>query len=196
MIIVRMNQQLFTCAMSLCIASISNADIYQWYDGDGDQSIWLSESTAVPYADFSGQNLWWADLDWANLHHSNFEETNLMFAHLTGSNFAHSILTSSNLFNAVLSEANLSFANLSYADLSFANVYGANLFSANLTDANLTGIGNWDQAFWMGATYNQNTIFPFGMDPEADCFGMIFVPAPSALALLSIAAFTTRRRRS
>ncbi|MBT5366223.1 MAG: PEP-CTERM sorting domain-containing protein [Phycisphaerae bacterium] len=25
---------------------------------------------------------------------------------------------------------------------------------------------------------------------------MIFVPAPSALALLSIAAFTTRRRRS
>ena len=191
-----MKLQLIACAVATAITSSSFGDIYQWFDGDGDGSLWLSDSTVEPYADFSERNLLWADLDWANLHHSNFEETNLMFAHLTGSNFAHSILTSSNLFNAVLSEANLSFANLSYADLSFANVYGANLFSANITDANLTGIGNWDQAFWMGATYNQNTIFPFGMDPEADCFGMIFVPAPSALALLSIAAFTTRRRRS
>jgi len=70
------------------------------------------------------------------------------------------------------------------------------MISANLTYANLTGMTNWDQAFWMGATYNQNTIFPIGMDPEADCFGLIFIPAPATLALLSVAAFATRRRRS
>jgi uncharacterized protein YjbI with pentapeptide repeats len=117
-----------------------------------------------------------------------------MYAHLIGANLAHSNLGFVNFYGAVLSESNLSFTNLSYADLSNTNVFGANIFQADLTYANLTNIDNWEQAFWLGATYNQSTIFPTGMNPES--FGMILIPAPATLALVSIAVFAIRRRRS
>ena len=181
-------------AIIACVTSSSAAAIIQWYDGDVNGSVWLSDSTIEPYADLSGQTLWWADLDWANLHHSNLEEANLMYAHLIGANLAHSNLGLVNFYGAVLSESNLSFTNLSYADLSNTNVFGTNIFQADLTYANVTNIDNWEQAFWLGATYNQSTIFPTGMNPES--FGMILIPAPATLALVSIAVFAIRRRRS
>ena len=189
-----MQSRYVVCAIIASVSSSSAAEILQWYDGDNNGSLWLSDSTIEPYADLSGQTLWWADLDWANLHHSNLQEANLMYAHLIGANLAHSSLNSVNFYGAILSEANLSFTNLSYANLRFTDVFAANLFSADLTDANLTGMYNWDQAFWLRAFYNQNTIFPTGMDPES--FGMILIPAPATLALLSVAVFATRRRRS
>ena len=56
---------------SLFSVGTASADVYQWYDGDGDGSTWLSNTVVEPYANLSQQTLWWADLPFANLHHAN-----------------------------------------------------------------------------------------------------------------------------
>ena len=162
-------------------ASSANADIYQWYDGDGDGSLWLSASSAEPYSNINRQVLWWAEL----------QNANLAYANLSAANLSHA-----NLYEANLENADLAFTILVGANLQSTNFLNANLFYANVADANLTDMDNWDSAFWLAARYNENTIFPSGMNPEQ--FGMIElgVPAPSALTLLGLSFFYSRRRRS
>ena len=43
---------------TLTVTIVAFADIYQWSDGDGDGSLWLSDSNVEPGADLSGQVLW------------------------------------------------------------------------------------------------------------------------------------------
>jgi len=178
---------------TLTVTIVAFADIYQWNDGDGDGSIWLSHSNVEPYADLSGQVLWWADLNGAFLHHANLQEANLMYAQLVGANFGSSNLYLVNLYGADLSSANLSFANLSGADMTNTSIGGANLLLADLTNADLSGMTEWDDAFWLAATYTDQTVFPTGMDP--DSFGMIEIPAPSAIVLVVLSFFAAHQRR-
>ena len=175
------------------ISAIALGDIYQWEDGDGDGSLWLSDSVVSPYADMSGQLLWWAALNDANLHHSNLQEANLMYAQLVGANFGSSNLYFINFHGADLTDANLSFTNLSGADLSSTSVANANLLLADLTNADLSDMIGWDDAFWLAATYNSHTVLPTGMDP--DSFGMIEVPAPATILLLMVGCLGSCKRR-
>lgn len=173
--------RLITGLVLAIVASAVHAEIYQWQDGDGDGSLWLSDSKAQPYSNISRQVLWWADLENANLVSANLSASNLSYA---------------NLFHANLQNADLAFTLFVGADLQETNIDNANLFYADVSYANLTGMENWQSAFWLAARYNESTLFPRGMNP--DSFGMInlSVPSPSALALLGISiVFAIRRRK-
>ena len=165
---------------AFCVYSTATADIYQWYDGDGDGSLWLSSSNPEPLSDLSRELLWWADL----------HNTNLFSAYLSTSN-----LSFADIRNANLEDGDLSFTIFFGADLSGSNITNANLFYADVSNANLSNIENWESAFWLAARYSENTLFPVGMDP--DDFGMIEieVPAPGMIPLLCIPLLIQRRRR-
>jgi hypothetical protein len=159
----------------------AHADIYQWHDGDGNGSLWLSDSKAQPHSNISRQVLWWANLENANLFSANLSASNLSYA---------------NLYQANLEDSDLAFTLFVGADLRSTNIDNANLFYADVSFANLTGMDNWQTAFWLAARYNDNTLFPSGMNP--DTFGMInlSVPSPSVLAVVGISVvFAIRRRR-
>ena len=162
------------------IASTASADICQWYDGDGDGSLWLSSSIAEPYSDLSNQVLWWADLQNANLANANMSHSNLFNA---------------NLFNANLEQSDLAFTNFSGANLLGANMHDANVFYADFSNANLTEIENWDSAFWLAAKYTEETLFPDGMNPTTFGMTLIEVPAPGILSVIGIGFALHRRRR-
>jgi len=172
--------RLIVSTIIVFIATVAYGDIYQWYDGDGDGSLWLSSSLAEPYSDLSSQVLWWADLQDKNLEHANISHANLLFATLENSNLGHSDLAFTNFYGANLRSANLKNANVFYADFS---------------GANLTETQNWDSAFWLAAKYSENTIFPDGMNPETLGMILVEVPAPGIVSLLGIAALVRRRRR-
>jgi uncharacterized protein YjbI with pentapeptide repeats len=163
-----------------CIASTATADIYQWHDGDGDGSLWLSSSLAVPFSNVSRQTLWWAELENENLSSINLSASNVSFAHLASTN---------------LQNADLAFTLFVGADLHAANVSNANLFYADISDADLSGVASWESAFWLATRYNENTILPEGMNPEQ--YGMIFteIPAPSGFLAFGTGIFCTKRRR-
>jgi hypothetical protein len=162
------------------ISSTASADIYQWYDGDGDGSLWLSSSIAEPFSNLSNELLWWADL----------QNVNLQYANISNANLAHA-----NLSNTNLEYADLAFTSFIGADLHGTNMQSANVFYADFSGANLSELENWNEAFWLASKYTQTTIFPYGMDPND--FGMIEieVPAPGIIPLLGISILILKRRR-
>lgn len=91
--------------------------------------------------DMEGIDLYWGILFWANLEAANLKGANLQ--------------------GADLNRANLVNANLAGANLGRDNLGGStSLEGANLTGANLRG------ALFGGATYNEETRFPAGFNPE------------------------------
>ncbi len=179
----------------LFIASTARAEILQWYDGDGDGSLWLSDSIVEPYIDLSNQNLWWANLPFANLHHANLVSTNFYFAKLSNANLSKANLSYANLIEANLEETDLAYTIFAGANLNSSNIQYANLFFADLSDADMSNMKNWDSAFWLAARYNANTIFPEGMNP--DDYGMISIqiPSPAAGIIFTGLLFIPRIRR-
>ena len=171
------------------------ADIWQWTDGDGDGSLWLSNSYAEPYANLSNQTLWWADLPYANLHHANLEDTDFSYANLSNTNLKIANLSYANLFEAELENSIMAYASFFGANLESANIVGANMFYADFSNANLYGLENWETAFWIAARYNANTIFPEGMNPDDYAMIELEVPTPSVFSLLLLASVVTRRKR-
>lgn len=198
--------------LGLVLSTSANADIYQWFDGDGNGDLWLSSSTAAPFANLSGETLWWADLYGANLIQSNLFETNLSYANLMAANLFASIISFADLSYADLTWANLSNTQMQVTDLTSASLYGANLFGANLsfatltgadfsyanlhfadtTNTDLSGVVGWETAAWSEAFYDIDTSFPPGMDPVAE--GMIFIPAPGVIGIFLLAGIRRRRR--
>ena len=141
----------------LVIAATATADIYQYDDCDGNGTLLLTELDAEPGVDLSGLYLGCADLNGADLYVADLTHAYLANADLTYANLPHATLTGANLNNA---------------NLYVATLYGADLHDANLAYANLYGAQGWQSAHWHGATYNDATIFPEGMNPEK--FGMIY----------------------
>ena len=178
MVFVGLNLRLILGILCFAMASSASADIFQWHDGDGDDSLWLSSSTAEPYSNLSLQVLWWADLQNTNLSFANLSNSNLSFAYLQYSN---------------LEESDLSYTNFTGANLQSANLRNSNMFYANFSDTNLSNIENWDSGFWLAAKYTQNTIFPDGMSPHD--FGMIEVPTPGTLGIFAFSIILCNRRR-
>ncbi len=184
-----------TLIIAMILACPAQAAINQWFDWDGDGSMWLSDTEVEPHADLSGQNLWWASLADASLRHSYFVDTNLEFSTLARARLSQADFTDANLRGVNFSDADLTYVNLYGASLEFANVQGANLFHADLSDTNLANVRNWDDAMWLAAMYNENTIFPEGMNPEEYAMFNIEVPAPAtALVFLSLSFFAPRRK--
>ena len=142
---------LCTTVFTLAITTASFADIYQYADCDGNGTLLLTELDAEP-----GVNLSDLYLGCANLYSADLYSADLHYANLTG--------------------AYLYYADLFGADLTDANLFGADLTDANLNGANLTGANYWETAIWAGATYNNSTIFPEGMNPEK--VGMIYDDTP------------------
>jgi hypothetical protein len=175
-----LNLRLILGTLCVFIASTAVADIYQWYDGDGDGSLWLSSSIAEPYIDLSNQVLWWADLQNANLANANL---------------SHSNLFNSNFINADLEQSDLAFTNFYGANLQSVNMDNANVFYADFSNANLTEIENWDSAFWLAAKYTEATLFPDGMNPTTFGMTLVEVPAPGILSAFGIGFALHRRRR-
>lgn len=181
--------------ISLILTCPVHATIYQWFDWDNDGSLWLSDAEVEPYTDLSGQLLWWADLADASLRHSYFIDSNLEYSTLARARLSQADFTNANLRGVNFSDADLTYVNLQGASLEFANVKGANLFHADLSDTNLTNLRNWENAMWLASTYNDNTIFPEGMNPEDLAMFYVELPAPAtALVFLSLGIFSPRRK--
>ena len=70
--------------VALAVASVTNADIFQYADCDGDGSLLLTELDAVPGADFSGLYLGCAELVGADLSNAELSGANLAFATMFG----------------------------------------------------------------------------------------------------------------
>ena len=117
----------------LIVTSNGRAEIVQWFDGDGDGSLWLSDATPEPFINLDGAVLWWADLPDANLHTASLRGVNLMYSKLAGANLSVSDLSHASLFGADLQYADLAFTTFHGAFLMEADVYGANLFHVDIT---------------------------------------------------------------
>lgn len=178
------------------MTQICVADIWQWEDGDNNGSLWLSDSPVEPYADLSGELLWWAELPFANLHHANLMNTDLSFANLVGANFKIANLTNSNLYGATLEGSVLAYATFFGANLDSANIKDANMFYADFSDANLSNLENWESAFWLAARYNANTIFPEGMDPNDYAMIELEIPAPATGIFIAVLILNLYRKRT
>ncbi len=131
-------------SVALAVASVTNADIFQYEDCDGNGSLLLTTLDAEPFADLSGlylrcASLSGADLRNANLSGSFLRNADLFGADLTGADLTGADLTHANLNDADLSGADLCIADLSGADLTNADLIGANLSGANLSGADLSG---------------------------------------------------------
>jgi hypothetical protein len=193
---------LCTTVFTLAITTASFADIYQYQDCDQNGTLLLTELDAEPgvdlrwlylgcadlnNADLEFANLGSANLNGADLSNANLDDADLFYANLTNAdlinaNLINGILHYADLANANLTDANLTGAYLNSADLRYADLINANLINgilhyadlanANLTGANLFGAIEWQTATWTGATYNDATVFPGGMNPEK--YGMIY----------------------
>jgi uncharacterized protein YjbI with pentapeptide repeats len=97
-----------------------------------------------PGVDWSGCDLYNANLRGADLNSANLAGTNLSYAHLNAADLAFADLTGARLYSADLTGANVIRANLTSADLTNALLIGADLYQAQLDDtvldyADLTG---------------------------------------------------------
>ena len=126
-------------SVALAFASVSQADIFQFIDCDGNGSLLLTELDAEPFVDLSGLYLECADLRFADLSDADLTGANLSDADLRGADLSNADLTNANLSFTILFFAILSGANLSGADLSEANLFEADLTNANLSNADLIG---------------------------------------------------------
>ena len=89
-------------------------------------------------ADFSNQELSYANLRGVDLRGAELRSVNLSCADISGANLSNANLSGAYLSGVDLSEANLSGADLSDVDLSYANLSEANLSDASLCDADLS----------------------------------------------------------
>ena len=101
----------------------------------------------------------------ADLSNSLMNFSKLIEADLAGADLRDAELLGATLRDAELLSADLRKANLYGASLTRANLYGANLEGANLEGANLS-LANLAGADLIGATYDDETVFPEGFDPE------------------------------
>ena len=89
-------------------------------------------------AELRSVNLSCADISGANLSNANLSGADLSYANLSDASFCGADLSGAYLSGVDLSEANLSGADLSDVDLSYANLSEANLSDASLCDADLS----------------------------------------------------------
>ena len=96
-------------------------------------------SVNLSCADISGANLSNADLSGADLSYANLSDASFCGADLSGAYLSGVDLSEANLSGADLSDVDLSYANLSDANLSDASLCDADLSYTNLSYANLRG---------------------------------------------------------
>ena len=92
----------------------------------------------LSYANLRGVDLRGAELRSVNLSNANLSGADLSYANLSDASFCGADLSGAYLSGVDLSEANLSGADLSDVDLSYANLSEANLSDASLCDADLS----------------------------------------------------------
>ena len=138
---------------------------------------WLKNAN-LNGADLARANLTLADLTNAKLVGADLRQVVLESAILISADLSVARLNPSNLSRATLKGASLAGANLSGANLTETNLVNTNLEKANLRDANLSGANlsgaNLDGAIlksvdFTGACADEETIYPDGMKPLAEC---------------------------
>ena len=219
----KLNHQLIFAILCTVSCFGSGEPIAQYFDGDGDGSLFLTNLVASSGSDLSDELLYWADLPGADLSYSNLENTNFSSAILSNSNLSYSQMNGINLEqsniesaifyfsyidNANLSNSNASSVDFSFTTLQFTNfenadlsnsifystrLSNANFENANLMGADLSGARYCDEANFNGAFYDSFTKLGREMDP--DSLGMIFVPSPTAMFVLLPIFYTSRIRR-
>jgi uncharacterized protein YjbI with pentapeptide repeats len=102
------------------------------------KSLKVKNPEGPDFFDWTGANLWRADLTNVNLVSANLANANLENADLTNVNLLRANLAHANLENANVENVNLVRANLANANLKYSRLNKASLANANLTNANLT----------------------------------------------------------
>ena len=110
-----------------------------------------------------------ADLSRANLKKVDLRKTNLIGADLTAADLSAADLRGANLTKAILIKANfagafLNEANCDGADLSHATFWDTLMVGSNLCNADLTEPGLLHNLDLRRITYNNQTIFPKGLE--------------------------------
>jgi uncharacterized protein YjbI with pentapeptide repeats len=113
--------------------------------------------------DFSGANLYEANIKGATLTYANLEGANLSGANLSGAVLFKANFERANLTGANFEGAQLHFACLTNANLSGASFEGANLHKAKLEGANLTGALLYGTKM-EGVKWDAATKWPAGFD--------------------------------
>lgn len=111
-------------------------------------------------ADLTRARLAGASLVGTKLEGTTLHEAQLSAAKLDGAQLSHVDLRGADLRHASLQHADLTVADLRGVDLRRADLTGANLLNANLQDAYL------QDAVLTDITYDAQTIWPAGFDPE------------------------------
>ena len=189
-------------SIDLTEAVLSDADLQS---SDLNQSILsdvLLQEANLSTSNFNEVDFWNINLFLSNSNNSYFYQADfslgeLSFAdfsmsNLSGADFWYAILWYTNFSNANLSGSEFWFADLWFADLSNADLTNIDFWQTDLSNANFQGANlsgsyldlalNWNSADFTNATYNNDTLFPTGFDPETE--GMIFdafVPFPTGI---------------
>lgn len=117
-------------------------------------------------ANLQGTNLTTANLEKAVLAEADLSNATLLASNLRRARLMAAQLWAADLWGADLEMAELSGANLRCAKLSFTHLHAADLTGAQLQEADLEG-ADLSHAGLYGATYNDDTKWPEGFDPEA-----------------------------
>jgi len=112
-------------------------------------------------ADFSGSNLRSASFVNAFIDRAIFDRAALM-----NSNFMNSVMSNTSFAGAMAAFADFAGANLSCASFDGADIGGASFIRSNLCGADLCA-NRIEEAFFLGATYNDATVWPSGFRPES-----------------------------
>ena len=119
-------------------------------------------------ASFREADLQGCSLEAATLRDAMFVDADLRHANLEHADLAHADLSRAMLCNASLADANLRHANLDWADFS-----NARLDRADFTHANIEGVYfhevSLQDVVLRGATWNQDTHWPQGLNPIVLC---------------------------
>jgi uncharacterized protein YjbI with pentapeptide repeats len=102
-----------------------------------------------------------AEFQSAKCQKANFESVNLRGAQFQGADWKQA-----NLKHTVLRGARLEGVNLRNTNLQFADFHECTLDGAKLQGANLAECKDWHIAKWIGAEYDDDTIFPNDFIPE------------------------------
>lgn len=137
-------------------------------------------------ASFDGEHAaggrWDAGMDDPSWERQDARIISLSFGRLRGAELSGARLPFADLQGADLSGARLRYANLRGADLRDALLRGADLTVAYLGHADLTGAdlraANLDGAVFMGAVYDDRTLWPGGFDAGACGARRVVAPGP------------------
>lgn len=128
-----------------------------------------------------------------NLSNSDFSGATLDFVNFIGADFRNSILADANLFHSSFTQALFVGSDLRNATFRSGGVMEADFTNATIEGTDFRGVF-LDSTKFDNTRYSAETRFPDGFDPTANS-GLVLVPEPSSMLLVSLGGLILLRRK-